>query len=85
MDALFTSATAVCITGLTTVDIATTFTRTGHTIIMILSQIGGIGVMTFTSFIALSFMKSSSYNSKLILKDMLYEERTGGLFRVILN
>lgn len=85
IDALFTSATSVCITGLTTVDVATTFTRTGHTIIMILSQVGGIGVMTFTSFIALSFMRNSSYNSKLILKDMLYEERTGGLFRVILN
>ena len=52
---------------------------------MILIQIGGIGVMTFTSFFALSFMGKSSFTSKMMLKDMLNEDRTGGLFRVILN
>ena len=85
VDALFTATTSVCVTGLTTVDVATTFTHIGHVIIMILIQIGGIGVMTFTSFFALSFMGHSSFTRKLMLKDMLNEERTGGLFRVILN
>lgn len=85
VDALFISTTSVCVTGLTTVDVATTFTHTGYLIIMLLIQIGGIGVMTFTSFFALSFMSKSSFSSKLILKDMLNEERTGQLFRVILN
>ena len=85
IDALFTSTTAVCVTGLTTVDVASSFTRVGHIIIMILIQIGGIGVMTFTSFFALSFMGKSTFTSKLILKDMLNENKTGELFRVILN
>ncbi len=85
IDALFTSTTSVCVTGLTTVDIATSFTRIGHIIIMMLIQIGGIGVMTFTSFFALSFMGKSSFTSKMMLKDMLNEDKTGGLFRVILN
>lgn len=85
IDALFISTTSVCVTGLTTVDVATTFTHTGHIIIMLLIQIGGIGVMTFTSFFALSFMSKSSFYSKIVLKDMLNEERTGQLFRVILN
>lgn len=85
IDALFISTTSVCVTGLTTVDVGTTFTHTGHIIIMLLIQIGGIGVMTFTSFFALSFMGKSSFYSKIILKDMLNEERTGQLFRVILN
>ena len=83
--AFFTATTSVCVTGLTTVDVATTFTHIGHVIIMILIQIGGIGVMTFTSFFALSFMGHSSFTSKLVLKDMLNEDRIGGLFRVILN
>ena len=48
-------------------------------------SLGGIGVMTFTSFFALSFMGKSSFTSKMMLKDMLNEDRTGGLFRVILN
>ena len=82
VDALFISTTSVCVTGLTTVDVATTFTHTGHIIIMFLIQIGGIGVMTFTSFFALSFMGHSSFTSKLVLKDMLNEDRVNGLFRV---
>lgn len=85
VDALFISTTSVCVTGLTTVDVGTTFTHTGHIIIMLLIQIGGIGVMTFTSFFALSFMGHSSYSSKLVLKDMLNEDHINGLFRVILN
>lgn len=85
VDALFTATTSVCVTGLTTVDVATTFTRTGHIIIMLLIQIGGVGVMTFTSFFALSFMGHSSFSSKMVLKDMLNEDHINGLFRVILN
>lgn len=85
VDALFISTTSVCVTGLTTVDVATTFTHAGHIIIMCLIQIGGIGVMTFTSFFALSFMGHSSFSSKMVLKDMLNEDHINGLFRVILN
>lgn len=85
IDALFIATTSVCVTGLTTVDVATVFTPVGHLIILILIQIGGIGVMTFTSFIALSFMNKSSFSSKMMLKDMLNEDQIGGLFRVILN
>lgn len=85
VDALFTATTSVCVTGLTTVNVATTFTPVGYMIIMILIQIGGIGVMTFTSFFALSFMGHSSFSSQLVVKDMLNEERIGGLFRVLLN
>ncbi|RHJ83192.1 TrkH family potassium uptake protein [Parabacteroides sp. AM08-6] len=85
IDALFISTTSVCVTGLTTVDVATTFTHTGLIIIMFLIQIGGIGVMTFTSFFALSFMGHSSFSSKMVLKDMLNEDHINGLFKVILN
>lgn len=85
VDALFTATTSVCVTGLTTLDVATSFTRTGHVIIMLLIQTGGIGVMTFTSFFALSFMGHSSFSSKMALKDILNEDHMNGLFRVILN
>jgi len=50
IDALFTATSAVCVTGLIVVDTATAFTGMGKTIIMILIQIGGLGMMTFTSF-----------------------------------
>ncbi|MFW8600060.1 TrkH family potassium uptake protein [Desulfobacterota bacterium M19] len=48
-DALFTTTSAVCVTGLTVVDTGQTFSRYGQAIIMILIQIGGLGIMTFTS------------------------------------
>lgn len=85
IDALFMAATSVCVTGLTTIDPATTFTHTGFVIMLVLIQIGGIGVMTFTSFFALSFMGKSSFTSEMMLKDVLNENQLGGLFRVILK
>ncbi len=85
IDALFISTTSVCVTGLTTVDVATTFTHTGQVIIMLLIQIGGIGVMTFTSFFALSFMGNSSFSSKLALKNILSVDNVNGIFRMIIN
>jgi trk system potassium uptake protein TrkH len=84
-DALFTSAASVCVTGLDTVGVANTFTLFGKTIILILIQIGGIGVMTFTSFFALSFVGNASVNSKMLLKDMLNADRASGLFHVLVN
>jgi len=53
IDALFTATSAVCVTGLTVVDTAN-YTRTGQTIIMLLIQIGGLGIITFaTLYIAI--------------------------------
>lgn len=49
MDALFTSTSAVCVTGLIVVDTAHRFTEMGQNILIILIQIGGLGILTFTS------------------------------------
>ena len=50
IDSLFVSTSAVCITGLTTVDVSQTFTPTGLVVLAVMVQAGGLGVMTFTSF-----------------------------------
>lgn len=50
IDALFTSASAVCVTGLIVVDTGTYFSHFGQLVIMILMQIGGLGIMTFSVF-----------------------------------
>ena len=49
VDALFTSTSAVCVTGLVVVDTGTAYTLFGHTVIVGLIQIGGLGIMTFAS------------------------------------
>ena len=51
LDALFTAASAVCVTGLIVVDTATYFTRVGQAFILILIQLGGFGIITFTTLI----------------------------------
>lgn len=52
VDALFTSTSAVCVTGLVVVDTATYFTPLGQAWIALLIQLGGLGILTFTSFLA---------------------------------
>ncbi|MBP6184173.1 MAG: hypothetical protein KA479_04480 [Saprospiraceae bacterium] len=70
IDALFTSTSAVCVTGLAVVDTGTHFTLLGQSILILLMQVGGIGIMTFTSYFAYFFRGSSSYENHLVLNDM---------------
>lgn len=71
IDALFVSTSAVCVTGLSTVDVAQTFTLEGQIIIAMLIQIGGLGIMTITTFFAIFFMNGVGFYSQFTLKDML--------------
>ena len=51
LDALFTSTSAVCVTGLIVTDTATRFTTFGQGIILVLIQLGGLGIITFTTLV----------------------------------
>jgi potassium uptake TrkH family protein len=70
-DALFTATSAVCVTGLTTIDVASTFTTAGHIIILVLVQLGGIGIMTFTSFFGLMFAGRHPSQNKMLIRDLI--------------
>jgi Trk-type K+ transport system membrane component len=84
VDALFISTSAICITGLTPVDIASTFTPTGLLILAILIQTGGLGLMTFTSFFALFFSGNTSVYSQLMVGDMVYSKSMSSLLPTLL-
>ena len=77
VDAMFTATSAVCVTGLIVVDTATAFTPLGQTFIMVLFQIGGLGMMTFTSFFGFFFKGGQSLQSELFLKDYINEDNIG--------
>ena len=77
IDAFFTATSAVCVTGLVVVDTATAFTGMGQTIILVLFQLGGLGVMTFTSFFGFFFKGGQSLQSQLFLKDYINEDNIG--------
>jgi trk system potassium uptake protein TrkH len=51
LNALFTATSAVCVTGLTVVDTATTFTTFGQLVILVLIQLGGLGIITFAALV----------------------------------
>lgn len=59
--ALFTATSAVCVTGLTTVDTATYWSGFGKTVIMALIQVGGLGVMSLATLIGLTITKSMNF------------------------
>jgi len=84
-NALFTSVSAVCVTGLTVVDTSSAFTIVGQSIILVLIQLGGIGILTFTSFFAFFFRGSSSFKEGLNTKDFLAHEGLKDIYRVALN
>jgi len=77
IDAFFTATSAVCVTGLIVVDTATAFTGLGQTILLILFQLGGLGVMTFTSFFGFFFKGGQSLQSQLFIKDYINEDNIG--------
>ncbi|WP_308991852.1 potassium transporter TrkG [Mariniflexile litorale] len=84
-NALFTATSSVCVTGLAVVDTSADFTVMGQSIILVLIQLGGIGILTFTSFFAFFFRGSSSFKEGLNTKDFLAHEGLKDVFRVALN
>jgi len=73
VDALFTSTSAVCVTGLITVDTATRYSRFGQTVILILIQLGGLGIMTFAAVGAQVFHRRLSFSSHLAWQSAFFE------------
>jgi trk system potassium uptake protein TrkH len=73
-DALFTAVSASCVTGLIVVDTATFFTFKGQFVIMILFQLGGLGIISFTSFFATFLRSGVGIKQQLMLRDFLVSE-----------
>ncbi len=65
-DALFTATSAVCVTGLTVVDTATYFTRSGQAFLLGLIQLGGLGMLSLTSLVIVAIGKRLSLRSEMI-------------------
>ena len=83
LDALFTSTSAVCVTGLIVVDTGSYFTTFGQSILLLLMQLGGLGIMTFASYFSYFFRGQTSFENQLLLKDATNSERIGEVFGVL--
>ena len=83
LDALFTSTSAVCVTGLVVVDTGSYWSMFGQTVIMILIEIGGLGFMSFTTLIAILLGKKITLRERLILQDAMNTFNIQGLVKMV--
>ncbi|HZK25776.1 MAG TPA: TrkH family potassium uptake protein [Oscillospiraceae bacterium] len=82
-DALFTATSAVCVTGLVVVDTGTQFSRFGQTVIMLLIQFGGLGIMTVATIIFTLLGRKISLRERLVIQEALNQETLHGLVRLV--
>jgi len=85
VDGLFTSASAVSVTGLTVVDTATHFSIFGQIVILFLIQIGGLGFITLTALVFLILGKRISYEKRLTIQESLNQENVQGIVKLVRN
>lgn len=74
LDALFTATSAVCVTGLVVVDTGQEFTRAGQAVILMLIQMGGLGIMTFTSLTFFLWKKRVSLTDRIAVGQSLLHD-----------
>jgi len=85
LDALFTATSAICVTGLIVADTPVVFSTFGHTIIMLLIQIGGLGYMAVSTVLAAAIGRSISLHERLTLQEALNAQTIDGVVRFTLT
>ena len=83
LDALFTSTSAVCVTGLVVVNTGSDFTRFGQIVIMLLIQTGGLGIMTFAALMFQFLGRRMSLKSQALLHGSFFQQDIGINFRAM--
>lgn len=83
VDALFTATTSVCVTGLVTVPTVSTWSVFGQVVILILIQIGGLGIITILSGLMISFHKKMGLGDRMLLQDAFNLNSMSGIVRFI--
>lgn len=83
LDALFTATTATCVTGLVTLPTVTTWSVFGQVVILLLIQIGGLGVITIMSAVMILLHKRMSIGDRLLLQDAFNLNSLSGIIRFV--
>ncbi len=84
-DAIFTSASAVCVTGLVVRSTTVDFSALGQVIILILIQIGGLGVMTLATLVFMIIRKRITLKDRVTLQEALGQDRIKGIVKLVRN
>ena len=83
LDALFTATTSACVTGLVTVPTATTWSVFGQVVILVLIQVGGLGVVTIMSALMILLHKRMGIGDRLLLQDAFNLNSLTGIVRFV--
>ena len=81
-DALFTSTSAVCVTGLVVRDTASFWSGFGQAVILLMIQIGGLGIISFAAFIAMISGRKISLFQRGMMQDSISAHQLGGLVKM---
>lgn len=82
IDALFVSVSAMCVTGLSTVNIGQVFSGFGQVVLLILIQLGGLGVVTFTTIILVALNKKITLSERILIQNAYNLETLAGLVKL---
>lgn len=83
LDSVFTATSAVCVTGLVTVDTGTHWNNFGKVVIMLLIEVGGLGFMSITIFIAILLGKKITLKDRLIMQEAMNTFNIQGLVKMV--
>lgn len=83
VDCIFTSTSAVCVTGLVTVDTGTYWSYFGQTVIISLIQIGGLGFMAFATLISLVIGKKITLQERLVMQEAMNTFSLQGIVKMM--
>ena len=83
LDALFTATSATTVTGLAVVSTGNDFTLFGQTVIMVLMQIGGLGLMTFAVLIVMLLGKKIGLRGRILIQQSFNQYSLGGMIRLV--
>jgi len=83
LEALFTATSATCVTGLVVVDTGTDLSTMGQLVVLALIQIGGLGLMTFSTLALVLLGKRLRLHDRMVVKTVVYREGASDLGAVV--
>ncbi|MBQ2701309.1 MAG: Trk family potassium uptake protein [Clostridia bacterium] len=84
VNALFTATSAVCVTGLVTLDTATAWSLFGQSVLLVLIQVGGLGFMVFATLIMVIMGKRITLKNRMLIRESMNASSLSGLVRLSL-
>lgn len=79
LDSLFVSTSAICVTGLSTVNIGQTFSVFGQIVLLLLIQVGGLGIVTFTTIVLCLFRRRITLSDRMLIQSAYNLDTLSGL------